>query len=152
MIGTTRTSARCECGVLTLRINEAPVVQLVCHCSDCRVFTAMPYTALAFFQPDRCSAHGQNYSTVMKGGTGSDKTHHSCASCQTPLYVTVAALNGALAVIAKQISTFKFEPQVHIWTSEKAVGVTIPPGVTQSSGVPPKQIAGKMVSSFWGGK
>jgi hypothetical protein len=112
----------------------------------------MPYTALAFFQPDRCSAHGQNYSTVMKGGTGSDKTHHSCASCQTPLYVTVAALNGALAVIAKQISTFKFEPQVHIWTSEKAVGVTIPPGVTQSSGVPPKQIAGKMVSSFWGGK
>jgi hypothetical protein len=112
----------------------------------------MPYTELAFFKPDGCRAHGQSNSTVMKGGTGIDKTHYSCASCQTPLYVVVGALNGALAVMANRISHFKVEPQVHIWTGEKAAGVTIPPGITQSSGAPPKEIAGTMVSSFWATK
>jgi len=152
MTGTTKISARCECGALALHINEAPVVQLVCHCSDCRDFSGMPYTELAFFQPDGCSVHGKTNSTVMKGGTGFDKTHNSCASCQTPLYVRVAALNGASAVIANRLSPFKFEPQAHIWTSEKDDSVTIPTGITQSTGRPPKEISDIMVSRFWGKK
>jgi len=152
MTGTTNTSARCECGALALHIKGAPVVQLVCHCSDCRAFSGMPYIELAFFQPDGLSVHGQASSTTLKGGTGFDKIHYSCASCQTPLYVTVAALNGASAVMANRLSPFKFEPQAHICTSEKANDVTIPAGITQSSGAPPKEIADTMVSSFWGRK
>ena len=152
MTAATKTSARCECGALTLHVKGAPVVQLVCHCSDCREFSGMPYVEAAFFQSDQCSVHGQADATTMKGGTGFDKTHYSCASCQTPLYVTVAALNGALAVMASRILPLKFEPQVHIWTSEKADGVTIPAGITQSSVAPPKEITDTMVSSFWGKK
>ena len=152
MTGTTDTSARCECGALALHIKGAPVVQLVCHCNDCRAFSGMPYSELAFFQTDGLSVHGHASSTTLKGGTGFDKTHYSCASCQTPLYVTVAALNGASAVMANQLSPFKFEPQAHIWTSEKANDVTIPAGITQSPGAPPKEIADNMVSSFWGAK
>ncbi|MEH6592280.1 MAG: GFA family protein [Halioglobus sp.] len=150
MTGTMEISARCECGALTLQIKGEPVVQLVCHCKDCRVFSGMPYIEAAFFQPDGISVRGQASSTTMKGGTGFGKTHYSCASCQTPLYVTVAALNGAAAVMANRLTPFKFEPQVHIWTSEKAHGVTIPEGITQSSGPPPKAIADTMVSKFWG--
>ena len=149
---TPKISARCECGALALDIEGAPVVQLVCHCSDCRAFSGMPYVEAAFFQPGGCIVHGQTSSSTMGGGTGFDKTHYSCASCKTPLYVTVAALNGAWAVIANRLSPFEFEPQAHIWTSEKADDVTIPEGITQSSGAPPKEIADVMVSSFWGKK
>ena len=152
MTGTTDISARCECGGLALQIKGAPVVQLVCHCSDCRAFSDTPYTELAFFQPDGLSVQGQTRSTTMQGGTGFDKTYYSCASCQTPLYATVAVLNGASDVIANRLSPFKFEPQAHIWTSEKANDVTIPVGITQSSVAPPKEIADAMVSSFWGRK
>lgn len=152
MTGTTKTSAQCECGALALQIKGAPVVQLVCHCSDCKAVSGMPYVEAAFFRPDGCRVHGQANSTTMKGGTGFDKTQYSCASCQTPLYATIAALNGAWAVMANRLSPFKFEPQVHIWTSEKADGVTIPSGITQSPGAPPKEIADTMVSSFWGTK
>ena len=152
MTGTTKTSARCECGALELHITGAPVVQLVCHCRDCQVFSGMPYIEAAFFQPDDISAHGQSYATTIKGGTGFDKTYYSCEACQTWLYTTVAALNGAWAVMANRLSHAKFEPQVHIWTSEKADDVVIPGGIAQSSGAPPKEILDAMVSSFWATK
>ena len=152
MTAITQISAYCECGALALHINEKPVVQLVCHCSDCRAFSGLPYTELVFFKPKGCSVHGQTDMTVMKGDTGFDKIHYSCLSCQTPLYVTIAALNGATAVVAKRLSSFTFEPQAHIWTSKKLNSVTIPTGMIQSLERPPKEIAKNMVSMFWGKK
>ena len=143
------TSARCECGAFELNIQGPPVVQLVCHCSDCQAFTAMPFSDIVFFKPDQCHVHGQTDTMTIKGNSGFDKTHYSCASCQTPIYVTLAVLNGAVAVIASQLSGFTFEPEAHIWTSEKADNVTIPVEAIQSSGLPPKAMADAMVATFW---
>jgi len=151
MMETTKISARCECGALALHITEAPVAQLVCHCNECRAFTGLPFVEATFFKPDACSAEGKTDSTVMKGGTGTDKTHYACAACKTPLFVRVGALNGAWAVMANRLSPLKFEPQAHIWTSEKAEGVEIAEGMTQTAGRPPKEIVDVMISSFWGG-
>jgi hypothetical protein len=142
-------SARCGCGALELTIHGAPVVQLVCHCSDCQAFTAMPFSNIVFFKPDQCHVNGQATTSTFKGNSGFDKTHYACASCQTPVYVAVAVLNGAVAVIASQLLGFTFEPEAHIWTSEKADDVVIPAGALQSSRLPPKVLADSMVSAFW---
>ena len=144
-----KTSARCECGALELAITGEPVVQLVCHCSDCRAFSGTPYVEAAFFVADGCLVQGKVDSTTIKGGTGFEKTHHMCASCETPLYVTVGALNGAFAIIAGRLSRFDFKPAAHIWTAEKVDSITIPAGIAQSAGAPPKELADAMVSSFW---
>lgn len=152
MTATKKTSARCECGALVVEIAGDPVVQLVCHCSDCRAFSGRAYTDAVFFKPEHCSLRGRTNAMTTKGATGFDKTHYSCARCNTPLYVTVAALNGAWAVVANRISPFRFEPNAHIWTSEKADGVTIPATMAQSPGAPPKEIVDTMLASFWGVK
>lgn len=94
--------------------------------------------------------HGEADLTTMKGATGFDKTSYACASCHTQLYATVSVLNGAVGVMANRISPFHFEPKLHVWTSEKAEGVTIPADVIQSPVAPPKAIADEMLSSFWG--
>jgi len=88
----------------------------------------------------------------MKGATGFEKTYYSCASCHTQLYATVSALNGAVGIMANRISPFTFEPELHVWTSEKVESVTIPANIIQSPVGPPKAIADAMVSSFWGKK
>ena len=142
-------SARCGCGALELNIQGPPVVQLVCHCSDCQAFTAMPFSNIVFFKPSQCHVDGAVVTTALKGNSGFDKTHYACASCQAPVYVAVAVLNGAVAVIASQLSGFAFEPEAHIWTSEKAHDVVIPAGALQSSGLPPKALADSMVAAFW---
>ncbi|WP_138440472.1 GFA family protein [Marinobacter alexandrii] len=152
MTETTTTSAHCQCGALKLRITDVPVVQLVCHCSDCRNLSGMPYVEAAFFKSDACSADGKVDATTVKGSTGSDKTYYSCAVCKTPLYVRVTALNGAWAVMADRLSPFTFKPQAHIWTSQKADDVQIPTGITQTPERPPKELVDVMVSGFWGRK
>jgi hypothetical protein len=152
MLTTTKISARCECGALTLDIKDTPVVQLVCHCSDCRAFSGMPYTEAAFFKAEACSVHGQAVALEIVGSTGMNKTHYSCPLCETPLFVKVAALNGAWAVVASRLLPFKFEPDAHVWTSQKVDDVTITADITQSLKMPTNEIAKTMISSFWGKK
>lgn len=83
----------------------------------------------------------------MQGGTGSEKLHHSCDSCGTPLYVQVEALNGAVAIRAGRLSPFIFESEVHIWTSQKAEGIEVPSDTRLTLGPPPDDIVERMIVS-----
>lgn len=150
MSGNAKATAQCECGKCSLEITTPPVVQLVCHCADCRALTGMPYTEGVFFTASGCTVQGPTKSQTMKGGSGYDKTYYSCSKCGTSLYATVNALNGAWAVLANRLTTFEFKAQAHVWTSEKAEGVTIPASMAQSPNAPPKEIRDIMLRAFWG--
>ena len=150
MSETTTITSSCECGQLSLEITTPPVAQFVCHCSDCRNVTGLPYLELAFFEPGGCVAHGQSREITMKGGSGKDKTYFSCPECGTSLYATVGALNGAWAVTASRLSPFQVDSQLHIWTSEKADGVEIPSSATQVPTLPPESVRNIFRSAFFG--
>jgi hypothetical protein len=141
---------QCQCGELSLQIKGPPVVQLVCHCSDCQKGTNLPYVEAAFFESTACSSQGNSTSSEMKGSSGYDKSYFSCASCESPLYARVTALNNAWAVVTNQLTSFEFEPQAHIWTSKKASDVSIPESAIQSPSGPPEDIREVMLSTFWG--
>ncbi|MFA0813295.1 GFA family protein [Microbulbifer epialgicus] len=141
--------ARCECGALELNVSGAPVVQLTCHCKECQEFSGLDFVEGGFFRKENCHITGNSKSETLQGGTGSQKIHHSCSSCATPLYVQVEALNGAIAIIANRLSPFTFESEAHIWTSQKAEGTIIPAGVHQTAGPPPKDIVQRMIKGVW---
>ncbi len=145
----TKISAHCDCGEFSLAINGPPVVQLVCHCADCRAVSGLPYTEVVFFKASDCQTQGQTSSRTMKGASGHDKIYYSCAKCGTNLYGSVGVLNGACGVTANRLSPFKFEAQAHIWTSEKDSGVSIPESALQSAEMPPDDIVKTMLSTFW---
>ena len=65
------------------------------------------------------------------------------------MYARVKALNDAWAVVANQRAALNFEPQAHIWTSEKASDVAIPESAVQSPSGPPEDIREFMISKFW---
>ncbi|MGK0337689.1 MAG: hypothetical protein ACJAXW_002688 [Candidatus Azotimanducaceae bacterium] len=52
--------------------------------------------------------------------------------------------------MANRLAPFEFEPQAHIWASEKLDEVTIPAGIAQSEVGPPKEIVETMLATFWG--
>lgn len=143
-------SACCDCGALEVSIMGAPVAQLVCHCKDCQHFSGMPYIEAAFYHADDVFITGQASRTTLKGATGMEKTYNACEACGVGLYSTLGALNGATAVLADRIAPGNFEPQAHIWVSEKAEGIDIPEGITQTQERPPKEIVDAMISRFWG--
>ncbi len=141
--------ARCECGGLELHLSGPPVVQLTCHCKECQEFSGLDYLEGAFFRKENCVIIGSSKSETLQGGTGSEKLHHSCASCGTPLYVQVEALNGAVAISTGRLSPFTFESEVHIWTSQKAEGVEVPSDTPLTLGPPPDDIVERMINGFW---
>ena len=141
--------ARCECGELELHVHGAPVVQLTCHCKECQEFSGLDFLEGAFFRKEDCRIIGRSKSEKLLGGTGSEKTHHSCPSCGTPLYVQVEALNSAVAIATGRLSPFTFESEVHIWTSQKAEGIEIPPDVPLTLGPPPEDVVQRMINGFW---
>ncbi len=146
---TLNTTASCQCGALTVQLTEPPVIQLVCHCQDCQNMTGKHYTEGAFYHPTAYTANGDANTETMQGATGFDKTNYSCAKCDTPVYATISALNGACAVMANTLSPFTFEPQVHLWTSSKADTVTIPAGIPQSAEGPQDELRDYMIGEFW---
>lgn len=143
--------ARCECGALEVHVSGPPVVQLTCHCRDCQAFSGQDCVAGAFFRKESCRITGSSRSESLHGGTGSEKRHHACAVCGTPLYVEVEALNGAVAILAGRLAPFSFQSEVHVWTSQKAAGSGIPADARQVPGPPPEDVVQRMMKGFWGG-
>ncbi|EMP56952.1 glutathione-dependent formaldehyde-activating GFA [Marinobacter santoriniensis NKSG1] len=129
--------ARCECGQLWLEAKSRTLLQLVCHCTDCREATGQPFTEVAFFAPGSYRVHGESQTEQMAGGTGLGKVYHSCAECGSPLYATVNAVGGSAGVIASRLESFKFRPALHVWTSEKLSETKLPLFAIKFSEAPP---------------
>ena len=144
-----KSTASCDCGALKLHVAGPPVVQLTCHCKECQVFTGLDYGEGAFFKKENCRVVGNSSSETLQGGTGSEKIHHSCASCGTPLYIQVEALNGAIGIMAGRLYPFTFESEVHVWTSQKAASTIIPVDALQTTGRPPEDVVQRMIEGLW---
>ena len=143
------TIARCDCGALVIEVSGPPVVQLTCHCHECQAFSGQDYVDGAFFRKDCCKIQGETRPQRLKGGTGSDKVHHACAACGTPLYVQVDALNGAVAILASRLSPFEFKSEAHVWTSQKAEGVELQDDIERTLERPPDEMVERMIKGFW---
>lgn len=118
--------ASCRCGQLTLALAQPPQFQLVCHCNDCRAASGEPYLLGAFFPATAASIVGETRQHTDIGGSGKPKHSHHCAACGEFVYVEVEALPGIIAVnAALLIAPFVFEPQAHVWVSQKLPDVSI---------------------------
>ncbi|WP_138518246.1 GFA family protein [Limnobacter alexandrii] len=130
--------AQCQCGQLAVTFTQAPVAQLICHCRDCQTISGMPYAKAAFFKAEEHCAQGEFKAIEMTGGSGKPKQYRRCSHCNDFVYATVDALTGLLGVAADRLGPpFEFQPMAHVWTSEKAPEVEIPPGVFQFPKAPP---------------
>ncbi|HEX4842840.1 MAG TPA: GFA family protein [Limnobacter sp.] len=130
--------AQCPCGQLAVRFAQAPVAQLVCHCRDCQTISGMPFANVAFFKIEDGCTQGEFHAIDMTGGSGKPKQYRRCSQCNGFVYATVDVLKGLLGVAADRLGPpFEFKPMAHVWTSEKAPDVNIPPGVFQFPQAPP---------------
>ena len=121
-----RSSAQCKCSSVQVLVSDEPVVQLVCHCHDCQQFTGLDFVEAAFFCKEHCSVNGETLTESVQGGSGEEKINHYCASCKEPVYAEITVLNGAVAVLARRLSNFDFEPRSQVWLSHRAEGIELP--------------------------
>ncbi|MEO6698639.1 MAG: GFA family protein [Paraperlucidibaca sp.] len=122
--------ASCHCGQLSLSFTKAPMMQLVCHCNDCREASAEPFMPCVFFASEANTISGESRDEQAIGGSGQPKHNHYCTACGDFIYVVVDALQGSIAVNGKALrAPFQFKPTAHVWISQKLAEVSIPNGV-----------------------
>ena len=123
-------SARCRCGSLHLSCNSPPVLQLVCHCTDCREVSGAPFSNFVFFRSRDAQVSGEALRREFVADSGDATVRECCAQCGDMLVDRTAGFPKVVGVVAERLEPpFDFTPNHHVWTDSKVPGAEIPPGV-----------------------
>jgi hypothetical protein len=81
-------SGRCLCGAARYQADAEPVLQAICHCTDCQRQTGNPYSTIVAVPSASFSAEGDTIRTYVTTGEdhGGETQRNFCSHCGTPLY------------------------------------------------------------------
>ena len=112
--------ATCACGSISFRSSQPPVMQFICHCSDCRAATNAPYTNTAIFARRSCQIGGAVERREFAAASGANTTRDYCPKCGDVLLDYSDGFPDLVGVLAERIQKpFEFRPSHHIWTRSK---------------------------------
>ena len=125
-------TAECSCGEIQFKSTEKPVIQLCCHCTDCREATNIDYATIAFFNSSASSVSGmlsvQNFTSEL----GNQTVREFCSRCGSVMFDKSEGFPALIGVMTQRISEpFEVKPSHHVWVKSKLPHVSIPLGVKQ---------------------
>lgn len=110
-------TARCSCGQLMLPVEGEPVLNALCHCSDCRRRTGSAFGWQTYFLEAQVGEPiGESISRPVP--VSEPQTRHFCKQCGTTLWWTsgtapglVGVAGGAFdrGVLSEPIATYRDE-------------------------------------------
>lgn len=123
-------TATCRCGSVQLSSTRAPILQLTCHCQQCRSASKTPFTNFAFFKRAEASVTGDTASQDFTADSGTRTFRDSCRSCGELMFDRTEGFPQIIGVVAERIQPpFTFQPRCHVWLDSKVVDPVIPEGV-----------------------
>ena len=107
----------CHCGLISFTAEVDPSRVMVCHCTDCQVFSGSPFRVVVPAAIESFHLRGEPKRYIKVAASGSRRVQAFCPECGTPLFAT-APENAKLVIIrtgcVKQRSELK--PVVNIWS------------------------------------
>jgi hypothetical protein len=93
-------TGRCLCGAVSYSADADPVVQGVCHCSDCQHQTGSPFTVFVGVPRDAFEVEGETLASFATTGEdhGGETERNFCSACGAPVF-SVSALAPEIALI-----------------------------------------------------
>jgi len=76
-------SAQCMCGQVRMRITQAPLISMACHCRGCQRLTSGPYSLTLMLPKSGFSVAGQ---TEIGALHKAEMQHHFCTHCKNWIY------------------------------------------------------------------
>jgi hypothetical protein len=113
-------TGRCLCGAVTYSIDAGPVVQAVCHCTDCQRQTGNPFSVIVAVPRGSLQADGDTIATYVTKGDdhGLDTERSFCSACGSPVFSNSAVMPDVTFVKAGSLDDASWlEPTVEAWTS-----------------------------------
>src|SRR5918996_1502387 len=93
-------TGRCLCGAVTYSADAEPVVQGVCHCTDCQRQTGSPFTVVVGVPREAFNVDGGTLASFVTTGEdhGGDTERNFCSACGSPVF-SIAAVAPELVLI-----------------------------------------------------
>ena len=113
-------TGRCLCGSVTYSVDAEPVVQAVCHCTDCQRQTGNPFSVIVAVPRAALNVEGSTIATfATTGDDHGQETHRSfCSACGAPVFSMAAVLPELAFIKAGSLDDASWlEPAVEVWTS-----------------------------------
>jgi hypothetical protein len=90
-------TARCSCGQLSLEVEGEPVLNALCHCSDCRRRTGSAFGWQAYFLEGQVGEHKGEF-TSRSVPVSEPQIRHFCPRCGSTLWWTSGTAPGMVGV------------------------------------------------------
>jgi hypothetical protein len=124
---TTSFVASCSCGAFKLKATRTPILQITCHCQQCREASKTPFTNFAFFKLADTEISGATKAMEFVADSGSKTVREFCASCGELLLDRTEGFPQIVGVVAERIQPpYEFQPRCHVWLESKVVDVVLP--------------------------
>jgi hypothetical protein len=113
-------TGRCLCGAVTYSADADPVVQAVCHCTDCQRQTGGPFSVIVGVP--RAAFHCDGITLASYSTTGEDHggetQRNFCAACGSPVFSLAAVAPELIFIKAGSLDDASWvKPAVEAWTS-----------------------------------
>lgn len=126
------TNGQCKCGAVQFTAASAPVLQLYCHCADCRAATGADYVTTAFFPTDSLTITGALLDKVFTSANGNQTARRACTECGTFLFDTSDAFRHLTGIFTETIAApFRAAPSCHMWVESRLSGLEIGDGLPE---------------------
>ena len=113
-------TGRCLCGGVTYSADAEPVVQAVCHCTDCQRQTGNPFSVIVGVPRAALNVEGSTIASYATTGEdhGEDTERSFCSACGSPVFSIAAVLPELAFIKAGSLDDASWiEPTVEVWTS-----------------------------------
>jgi hypothetical protein len=110
--------AECACGQLSIEVEGAPAMTVVCACTQCQRRTGSAFGISAYFKDDQVVAiTGESKSGTRGSDSGRTLTGHFCPECGTTLYWYAEAFPGRTGIAGGCFldPDFPPKPQRAVW-------------------------------------
>ena len=120
MTSPTPLTGRCLCGEVSYTVDAEPVVQAVCHCTDCQRQTGGPYSVIVGVPTAALTVKGDTLSTYSTIGEdhGGETERSFCSACGAPVFSHAAVMPEVVFLKAGSLDDASWvQPSVEAWTS-----------------------------------
>ncbi len=123
--------AHCRCGAFRFESSSAPILQLVCHCTQCREVSGQPFTRFSFFKVRDTQTSGAHRTMAFTADSGSATVREVCAACGDMLIDRTEGFPKVVGVVHEAIDpALSFKPLHHVWADSRLPDTVLPEGVT----------------------
>ena len=109
----------CACGAVQAEVTGSPVMQVYCHCGDCRDWLGAPVHAATVW-PKTNVHYTKGEDNLVTYARTDNSLRRSCKSCGSAVLVDHPAA-GVVDVLASRLEGFKFEPAMHVFYAERMI-------------------------------